>query len=159
MRTHWRIAGLGLLAAALSALTLAAPAAAEPVCSRYDYVYEGPPGEWSAPRITLSAAAFEAIPEDASRSPGIGAALWTENPDMTASGEPRSARVMAAMEGGRGLRLDLKEVLWGVEPVWINEKLIYLRVVWGRIFFTDLILNVETAAIVYAMDVRWSCVE
>jgi hypothetical protein len=157
MSAHGWIAGLAGLAVALAGPTLAQQA--DPVCARHDYVYEGPPGEWSAARISLAPATFDAIPEDALRSPGAGYALWTENPDMMVAEPVRSASVMAAGPDGRGPRLDLTEVHWGVDPVWLNEKLIYLRVVWGRIFYTDLILNAETAETVYAMDVRWACVE
>jgi len=157
MRAHGWIAGFAGLAAALAGPALAQQSA--PACARHDYVYEGPPAEWSAPRISLSAMTFDAIPGDALRSPGAGFALWTRNTDMMAAEPVRTASVMAAGPDGRGLRLDLTEVHWGVDPVWLNEKLIYLRVVWGRIFYTDLILNAETAKAVYAMDVRWSCVE
>jgi hypothetical protein len=149
--------GLASLVAAFAVSAHAQQSA--PACDRFDYVYEGPPGEWSAPRIALAPARFDAFPDDALRSPGLGYALWTENPDMRIAQPVRNSSVMAAGPGGRGLRLDLTEVRWGVEPVWLNEKLLYLRVVWGRIFYTDLILNAETAEAVYAMDVRWACVE
>jgi len=147
------------ICAALAAPNAPLAQQGDPACARFDYVYEGPPAEWSAPRIALAPATYDAIPEDALRCPGAEYALWTENPDMMAAEPVRSASVLAAGPEGRGLRLDLTEVHWGVEPVWLNEKLIYLRVVWGRIFYTDLILNAETAEAVYAMDVRWACVE
>jgi hypothetical protein len=39
-----------------------------------------------------------------------------------------------------------------VSVEWINENLLYLRPVWGRVAFTDMIFDVETEKVVYAKD-------
>ena len=37
---------------------------------------------------------------------------------------------------------------------WMNEKLIYIRIWWGRILGTDLIFDVEKEAIIYQEDIH-----
>lgn len=38
---------------------------------------------------------------------------------------------------------------YGVDAKWLNEKLLFLQVWWGRIGSTDLILDVETSQVLY----------
>jgi hypothetical protein len=42
-----------------------------------------------------------------------------------------------------------------VQPSWINEKLLFARVAWGRVLFTDLIFDVEREAWVYEEAARF----
>lgn len=42
---------------------------------------------------------------------------------------------------------------------WINEKLLFIRVMWGRVAGTDLILDVETEQIVYEGTVNLAVVD
>jgi hypothetical protein len=37
----------------------------------------------------------------------------------------------------------------GVKPRWLNEKLLWLRVWWGRVVATEIVLDVETGGFVY----------
>jgi hypothetical protein len=39
---------------------------------------------------------------------------------------------------------------------WINEKLLFIRVWWGRIVSSDLLLNVEQGSLLYAEDANYS---
>jgi hypothetical protein len=43
---------------------------------------------------------------------------------------------------------------YGPKFHWINEKLLYVRVWWGRIVGTDIIVDVESSRIVYQEDVH-----
>ncbi len=38
---------------------------------------------------------------------------------------------------------------YGVRPQWLNEKLLYIEVWWGRVLATDLIVDIETGEIRY----------
>ncbi len=38
---------------------------------------------------------------------------------------------------------------YGVDAKWLNEKLLFLQVWWGRVGSTDLILDVETSQVLY----------
>lgn len=41
--------------------------------------------------------------------------------------------------------------LWGLSEVrWVNDKLIFMRVWWGRIAATDMLFDVETEQVPYA---------
>lgn len=48
------------------------------------------------------------------------------------------------------LKLEFRDhASYGVDAKWLNEKLIFLQVWWGRIGSTDLILDVETNQVLY----------
>jgi len=55
--------------------------------------------------------------------------------------------------GGEMLRVTFSDHgSGGVRPTWLNEKLLFVRVWWGRIASSDLVLDVERAALLYAED-------
>lgn len=58
-------------------------------------------------------------------------------------------QLLVDVEQGRSLRLQLSEPAWTPSARWINEKLIYLRVAWGRHLASDLIVDVERAELIY----------
>jgi hypothetical protein len=43
-----------------------------------------------------------------------------------------------------------------VRPRWINDKLVFLEVWWGRIRATDMMLEVERAKWIYMQDADYS---
>ena len=44
-----------------------------------------------------------------------------------------------------------------VTPIWLNEKLLFIRVWWGRIVSTDMVLDIETGKFLYAQEANyWS---
>lgn len=45
--------------------------------------------------------------------------------------------------------LELVRPLDAPAPRWLNEKLLYLRVAWGRIVFSDLLIDVEQVQVLY----------
>lgn len=67
---------------------------------------------------------------------------------------PRSAILMVDTEQEEFLLLHVNGVAGPVEASWVNEKLIQLRIHWGRGQSTDALLDVEAGGFVY-MESRW----
>lgn len=118
-----------------------------------------PPDKWQAPRLfhtpfdeqfgsRLSVdrcAIPEASPE---RHTAPNKAYWYAliRPDHTKDG-PWNSEVLIYTERDHLVRLrDIRDCH---EVRWVNEKLLFIRVWWGRICATDLILDVEREQIVY----------
>ena len=72
-------------------------------------------------------------------------AQWTP-PD--ASNESRAV-VFIDVERSYILRLDVAGPRGTPQIDWISEKLLFVRIAWGRIVFTDLIVDVEQSHIIY----------
>jgi len=54
------------------------------------------------------------------------------------------------MAGSKVLQLSFQDHASGGSSVqWLNEKLLFSRVWWGRIYSTDFILNVEKEQFIY----------
>lgn len=58
------------------------------------------------------------------------------------------------------VRLELSQIYMNFEKKvrWINEKLLYVRVWWGRALGADLIFDVETERIVYMENVHFGTI-
>lgn len=52
------------------------------------------------------------------------------------------------------IMISFKDISGINQPVWINEKLIFISVWWGRIAATDLIYDVEREEVIYLEDKR-----
>ena len=89
-----------------------------------------------------------------------GRAPATGEPRISPNGAYRATRV----EGPGGalvleidrerpapLRLTVREIdaRYGPRIEWVNEKLLFVRVWWGRILGADLVIDVEVGAILY----------
>jgi hypothetical protein len=48
---------------------------------------------------------------------------------------------------------------YSLEVSWVNEKLLCIRVPWGRILGTDLVFDVETGRFVYRESHNWGQIE
>ncbi len=79
-----------------------------------------------------------------------------EEPDTTREG-PWVTRI-SIFRGGETnhcIRLELSNhISAGVRPSWINEKLLFVNVWWGRIAWTDFIVNTQTLHFDYIEDGR-----
>lgn len=103
---------------------------------------------WPAARYTHRPASAEfidrvgvtqapaAIAFDGERSPNRGYQFRHESSDD-------GARLRIDVEQGRQWLLDLRGAAWQPEVRWVNEKLLFVRVHWGRIQASDLIIDVE----------------
>lgn len=121
---------------------------------------------WSEPRIYHDGGAAEPIPirrvegalgGEAERSPNGAYGFRIVEPDDSAGlSEPtlvlvdneRPYLLRMSLEGGRS-----------VTASWVNEKLVFVRVWWGRIAGTDYLVDVEREEVVHAETVRFGSVE
>jgi len=83
--------------------------------------------------------------------------LSLRSPDFEKPG-PWNTTVFVGGAGlkGRELKISfLDHGSGGVHAEWLNEKLIFIEVWWGRIVATDLVLNVENASFIYKEDAQY----
>lgn len=77
--------------------------------------------------------------------------------DMTKPG-PWSSTIVLVGNRARPLAVTVRvddHANGGVRAQWLNEKLLFLQVWWGRIISTDFLLNVETRQFLYAEDANY----
>jgi hypothetical protein len=82
---------------------------------------------------------------------GTARLIFTEQPDFTKAGVWNTkARIIGNAAHPLNLMLEFRDhANQYVYAVWLNEKLIFLRVWWGRLVSTDLLLNVESGEPLY----------
>ena len=119
------------------------------------------PDKWKEPRlfhrpfderfsswISLDRGALPAaLPE---RQMAANNAYWFAAilPDRTKEG-PWNADVLVYTERDHLVRIRLRDIHYCRDIGWVNEKLLRLRVWWGRVCATDLIVDVEGERIIY----------
>jgi hypothetical protein len=111
-------------------------------------VFHCPFDEQFASRISLDrCAAPTRLPE---RHMSANKAYWfaTILPDRTKGG-PWNTDVLVFTERDYLLRIRLRDIHYCRDIGWVNEKLVRIRVWWGRICATDLIVDVEQERIIY----------
>jgi hypothetical protein len=104
--------------------------------------------EQFASRIRIDRCAVPAaLPK---QQPSPNHAYWCSlaPPDRTKSG-PWNCDVFVYSERDYLLWVRLKDMRECHDVSWVNEKLLHIRVWWGRICATDLILDVESERIIY----------
>jgi hypothetical protein len=82
--------------------------------------------------------------------------LVAEDPDTTQDG-PWTTRlyIFDSADTNRCVEVELIDhVSGGVRPRWLNDKMLFVNVWWGRIAWTDFILDTETRHIAYIEDGR-----
>src|SRR5262245_37808471 len=129
-------------------------------CSEMDVVEYSAPEPQLFKRIEIG----HAVPSDLETrqlepipSPQRTARLFVSKPDFMKDG-PWTTQAYVTGNAARPLRISVvfrDHASHGVKAGWINEKLIHFNVAWGRIVTTDLILNVETAEVLYAEDANY----
>ena len=94
----------------------------------------------------------DVVPENAKKfSPQHTRWFSTKGPDFTKPG-PWTTTLLISGRNSDASSLELSFVdhgNGGVAAEWMNEKLLFVRVWWGRIVSTDLILNVEEMSFPY----------
>jgi hypothetical protein len=126
------------------------------------------PACWSAPRryhggappadiaqkITLERISPKSDKLSGVKSPNGAYAFAVQNPTRIQR-PPRVATVTADVERDYLLELRLHGVAEPLEPQWVNEKLIFVRVAWDARSFTDVILDVEAEKLIYS-EAAWA---
>ena len=134
-----------------------AAAQVDETCHESGFIPQGALGPLTAPNISIVKADPPPAPVDALRSPDAKRVVWAENPETMRDG-PWAATMFAA-GAGTEMRLTADNVRGGLNPIWINEHIVYLRVAFGRIYFADLIVDVDKVAFVHAEDVIYGCLD
>lgn len=144
-------AALGLLLALAGATGAAQPEFhTSPACwAAPRVVHAGPPAAEFANRLHLIEVPGGATPAgEPMASPDATARLWVRNPDTTQAG-PWGAALVVDAPGAPRRSLLIENVGGPITPHWLNERLIFLRIVWGRALFSDLILDAHRGTLRY----------
>jgi hypothetical protein len=151
-----------VLAAVLALASLALPGAVQAA------QFHTPPGCWTAPRITHGpwseqpgerAAVLRervAAPEGAqwTASPNGVYRLRKVDPDFSAP-PPWNTRIVIEAERPDAVVVELRNHgNASAYAVWVNEKLVLVRVWWGRLLGADLLVDAETGEIVWKETAR-----
>ena len=127
-----------------------------------------PPACWSAPRITHGAwgeqpgervsVARAVVPAAEgtawTMSPNAAYRLRKIDPDLTAP-PPWNTRIVIEAERPEAVVVDLRNHGTATAyAVWVNEKLVLVRVWWGRVLGADLLIDAETGEIVWKETAR-----
>ena len=142
--------------AALALLLACAASAAgpdfhtSPACWDAPRVFHaGPPAAEFANRMHLIEVPGGATPAgELMPSPDGARQLWVRNPDTTQPG-PWGAALIIDAPGETRRSLFIEEVGAPLAPRWLNERLIFLRIVWGRAVFSDVILDAQSGNLRY----------
>jgi hypothetical protein len=111
-------------------------------------LYHCPFDEEFASRISLGRCAVpDTLPE---RHMASNQAYWfaTILPDRTKSG-PWNTDVLVSTERDYLVAIRFRDIHYCQDIGWVNEKLLRIRVWWGRICATDLIVDVERERVIY----------
>ena len=116
-------------------------------------VYHRPFEDEFASRIILDHCTNRAATAEHRLAPNKAYWFALIQPDRTKSGLSHS-EVLVYTERDYLLRVGLRDVHYFDDIGWISEKLLRLRVWWGRICATDLIVDVERELIIYR-EMAW----
>lgn len=86
-------------------------------------------------------------------SPNNGYRVW--HPSMAADQLGSAPYVLVDDESERPLRIAVDGAVAPLRAAWINEKLLFLRIIWGRVQFTDLVFDVELGRPIYEEWARY----
>jgi len=113
--------------------------------------HSGPVWKDLSPKIKLNRIA-EPVPADATFSPNKAYAFWVKQSDAK---HPRHSDIYIFTERKYVLSNSYDDIDGIDTPKWINEKLLTVRVWWGRIAATDVIIDVEAEKIIYSEMVEY----
>lgn len=83
------------------------------------------------------------------RAEVAGSATFTTRNPNTSVGGPWNATVSILLENGRALELHLEDVAGPVSPRHVSDSLVFVRVPWGRVAFSDLLIETRHGELVF----------
>ncbi len=88
---------------------------------------------------------------------GTSRLIFVDQPDFMKKGPwSTKARIVGNKAHPVNLTIEFRDhANQAIRVDWLNEKLLFLRVWWGRVVSTDLILNVETGERIYAEEANY----
>jgi hypothetical protein len=108
---------------------------------------------WFAGRIRLTPQPTSYVPPQENErkfSPQRDRWLVQTRPDSTRPGPWTTTIVIGTSHHGKASKLSLIDhTSGGVRVQWLNEKLLFVQVWWGRIVSTDLVLDAEHRTFLY----------
>lgn len=147
------------LAGLAAAILLISPAAAqtfhtEPSCWDGPRIYHvGPPSAELARKIERTPNVSRTPRDNAVLSYNSAYKAWVEIPNAPV-GNVADQILYIASEQDRVTRFYIEQAMLPVTPRWINEKLVFARIAWGRIVFTDIIIDAESGELLYQEEAR-----
>lgn len=142
---------LGLLSCGLmTGISQALEFHPSPECWKEPRIFHSgaPPAELANRLHLIETPASVAAPGEATAAPDERHRFWVRNPDTSQPG-PWGAAVVVDTGKPQRPALFIEDVSGPLHPRWLNERLLFLRVPWGRVMFSDLILDVESATLRY----------
>jgi predicted phosphodiesterase len=150
------------LAAREAPATAHEPSVGTPVQIRDDAVFHTTPNRWSEPRVFHTPFEDEyaqrIVMEQIERPAAISRATFSPNgaysfvvnePDFQQPG-PWNTTIFVDNERDRLLQIKLLDRRnYRLDVSWINEKLLFVGVWWGRVLGTDIIVDIEREEILY----------
>jgi hypothetical protein len=145
-------------------ISYAAAVISDTECREYDQVYYEKPDGYALSRIHLknmdtdSKLPFSLSSSLKEFSPQGTKHYIIQSPDFKEKG-PWNTDIYVL--GNRANPMKLKITFFdhgsgGVRAMWLNEKLLFVQVWWGRIVSTDLILDIDTSKWIYAQNANYS---
>ena len=132
-------------------------------CREYDEVYYEKPDEYSLSRINLKKLDVDSkLPSSVSGaskqlSPQGTKHYIIQSPDFMKPG-PWNTEIYVLGNRAEPVKLTitfLDHGNGGVSAKWLNEKLLFVQVWWGRIVSTDLILDVDSSKWLYSQNANY----
>jgi len=115
-------------------------------------VHSGPPAAEFANRIRVLTTTNPLPLPDPVASPGNSYRYAIRQPD-TARPDPWHGAVQ--ISGGEVHRmLAFEAIAQPLQPRWLTDNLLFLRVAWGRVQFSDLVMDVASGELVYHEQLR-----
>ncbi len=114
--------------------------------------HQGTPPREFRDRVRITRDTRPAITPGGDRSPN--GAYRVLPPVSQPSGEPPF--LLIDNETPYPVRVSARDAIGAIGAHWISEKLLFLRISWSRIQFTDLILDVESGKLIYEEFARWA---
>lgn len=133
----------------LQAPPVPAPFHTSPACWSGPRIYhDGTPAQELRDRVAISWVRESPPDSGGSRSPNDAYEAW---PLGGGPGGLRdsAATVLVDVERPERLLIETRGLLGPPEIRWVNEKILFIRIPWGRIVYTDLLVDVETGAPIY----------
>lgn len=126
-----------------------------PACWREPRIYhQGSPSRAIRDRIRISRDAVPLRDSGGTVSSNGAYRVWTPPPSPGTTGGA-SAYLLIDDEMPRPLRLQISGAIAPPAVQWVSEKLLFLRIAWGRVQFTDLVFDVELGRPIYEEDARF----
>lgn len=152
------IACSGLLGSSCVSHTAPAPASRSSASVGYSAAASELLARISIARVDLTDEDIAALAARPRFPSGLGDRVLLSSPADTMQPGPWTSRftILDAPGSRAAVIMEFRDhASYGVSHAWLNDKLLFLRVWWGRIVSTDCVLDLETLRFIYAEDAHY----